>query len=132
MVKKANAMARAQREPALASRDGFHRLPRRHGIDAGLAEDGPPAIGGRPCPLARDEAVKGGPDSIALEEPRLAIEARDCAQFLVAAELGLADRRFEDADGLVIDFERYRERVAVLAAVGEREARRIAEPARAA
>ena len=43
--------------------------------------------------------------------------------------LALADCRLQHGDGLVVDLGRHRERMPVLAAMGEGEARRIGEPA---
>jgi hypothetical protein len=49
------------------------------------------------------------------------------AQPATAPELGVLHRRFQHADGLVIDLERHRIGMPVLAAMREREARRIGE-----
>ena len=75
------------------------------------------------------EAVEGGACHTPLEKPRLRIEARNRRQFLLAAELGLGDRRFKDVDGAVIHFQGHREGMAVLAAMGEGETRGIGEAA---
>ncbi len=44
----------------------------------------------------------------------------------------MADGPFQDRNGLIVNRERYRKRMAILAAVGEREARGVAESVRGA
>ena len=63
---------------------------------------------------------------------RFPVELLQCRQLLVLAELGALHGRFKNTDGFVVHFERDRKRMPVLAAVGDREACRIAEPARRA
>src|SRR5580693_3132465 len=46
-----------------------------------------------------------------LQLSRFAIEPLQRGQFVVAAKLGLVHRRFEYANGLVIDLDRHRERM---------------------
>ena len=52
-----------------------------------------------------------------LEPPRLLVEPSDRRELVVVAELRPLDRASHDANRLVVDGERHRERVAVLAAV---------------
>ena len=67
-----------------------------------------------------------------LEPPRLVVKLLECKQRVVLAELCPLDCRPDYANGLVIDLERNRERVPVLAAMGERKTRRVAKAARRA
>ena len=67
-----------------------------------------------------------------LEPAGLFVEAPQRAELLVASELRLRDRRLPHLDGFVQHLERHRERMPVLAAVSQREAAGIAEPARGA
>ena len=69
---------------------------------------------------------------MALQHARLVVEPLDRGKLLVAAELRAVDRRLQHPDGLVIDADRHRERMPVLAAMREGEARRVAEAARRA
>ena len=63
----------------------------------------------------------------ALQLPRLIVETLQRLHLLVAPQLGLLHRRFQDANGLVVDLDRHGIGVAVLAAMRQREARRILE-----
>jgi len=60
---------------------------------------------------------------------RLFVETPNGAQFLLVTETGLLDRGFKHSDRLVIDFERDREGVPVLAAMSEGETGRIGKTA---
>src|SRR5215831_6032553 len=95
-------------------------------------EHGLPAIAVRAGALVGDQRIEAGAAGMALERARLSIEAAQGTELLVAAESGALDRRFEHADGLVIDLERHRERLAVLAAMRKREPRRVTETIRRA
>ena len=61
-----------------------------------------------------------------LQPARLIVQPLERAEFFFAPELRAPDRGFQDTDRLVIDLERHRERMPVLAAVRKREPRRIA------
>src|SRR5262245_15532817 len=93
-------------------------------------EDGPAAVGGRALALLCNELGHARPGGMALELPRLRVEPLQGVKLLFAAKLGIADRGFQHPNRLVIDAQRHRERVPVLAAMGQRKPGRIAEPAR--
>ena len=83
------------------------------------------------CERARSSANRAstdGPPGPGLEPARLLVEPPDRGQLLRLAELRLHDRRFHHLDRAVVDFQRHGIGVAVLAAVGDREPRRVAEP----
>lgn len=82
--------------------------------------------------LQRNQSFNRRTPCHALEPTRLLIKLSERKQGFVLAEFRLLNRRLEHANGLVIDLERNWERVPVLAAVGERKARRIAKAARRA
>ena len=86
----------------------------------------------RPRELGGNQPIQGRTLGHLLQPSRLLIKLPQRKQRVRPVELCLVDRAPEHADGLVIDLERNRERVPVLAAVGEGKARRIAEPARRA
>ena len=82
-----------------------------------------PAFGGD----ARVEFVgrhRGGVDPA-----RLIVEPPERREPVAFAQLRAIDGALEHRDGLVVDLQRHRERMAVLAAVREREARRVGEAA---
>ncbi len=79
--------------------------------------------------LVRDEVRHGRSVGELLEPPGLRVEPADRAHLLVVVELRLRHRRFQHADRLVVDAERHRKRVPVLAAMGKREAGWIGEAA---
>jgi hypothetical protein len=58
----------------------------------------------------------GGTASAAFEVPGLFVEALQRAEFFVAPELRFLNGGLQHADGLVIDFERHREGMTILAA----------------
>jgi hypothetical protein len=66
---------------------------------------------------------------LALDGACLRIETGNCRQFLIAAEFRLCHRRFQDRDRSVIHLQWYGKGMAVLAAMGKGETRRIAEAA---
>src|SRR5688572_22726954 len=72
------------------------------------------------------------PSSTFFQLARLTIELADGVQTLVVAELGAIHGASQHADRFVINAERNRKGVSVFSAVGQREARRIAETARRA
>ena len=74
---------------------------------------------------ARSRAIKAstsGPLATLSSQPCLGIESSECPEFLLASEFRTLDRRFQDPNRLIIDLERHRVGMAVLAAVREREA----------
>src|SRR5215469_8620030 len=75
--------------------------------------------------LGRDEGFESGTCRAALEPARLIVEALDGAQRLLAAKLCAPNCRLQHPNGVVIDLDRNRVGMPVLAAVGEREARGI-------
>ena len=75
------------------------------------------------------KAEQGRAGGGALVAPGLLVEAADRVEPLALAELRLGERRLQDLGGLVVDGGRHRIGVAVLAAMGEREAGRISEAA---
>jgi len=79
-------------------------------------------------PLSIEQLRKGWTGGAAVKPARLIVEAPQRSEFFFAAKPGLRDRRFQDPDRLVIDPDRHRKGMAVLAAVGEREARRVGKP----
>src|SRR5688500_2547308 len=83
----------------------------------------------RAAPLLGNHLVHRRSRRLALEHARLRIEAADRLQLLLAAELRVAHRGLEHADGLVEHARGHGEGVAILAAVRQREARGIGEAA---
>src|SRR3954466_2388876 len=81
----------------------------------------------RARPFARDVTVQRWPLGQEFQLPRLVVEALNRGKLLFAAERCLLDGGLHDANSLVIDADRHWEWLPVLAAVGEREPRRIAE-----
>src|ERR1043166_4223909 len=84
----------------------------------------------RTAALLGEVRREGGAACMPLQPPRLRVQAADRGELFVIAELRLADRALQHADRLVVDLERDREGVAVLAAVSEGEAGRVGEAAR--
>src|SRR6266700_626751 len=84
----------------------------------------------RAAALLRDQRLDRRACGMAFEPAGLEIEAFQRAQLLVGSELRIADRRLQHAKGLVIDPQRHREGLSVLAAMRERESRGIAEAVR--
>ena len=82
---------------------------------------------GERAALPGDEHVERRAGGGALQKPRLIVEALKSVQLFGLAKLGVLHRGFQDADGLVIDLDRHRVGMAVLAAMRQREARRILE-----
>src|SRR6266702_4343866 len=83
----------------------------------------------RAAALLRDQRLDRRACGMAFEPAGLEIEFQR-AQLLVGSELRIADRRLQHAKGLVIDPQRHREGLSVLAAMRERESRGIAEAVR--
>src|SRR6516165_111280 len=86
------------------------------------AKDAASAMRVRIPPLSIEQLRKGWTGGAAVKPARLIVEAPQRSEFFFAAKPGLRDRRFQDPDRLVIDPDRHRKGMAVLAAVGEREA----------
>src|SRR3954468_6761198 len=76
-----------------------------------------------------DESLERRAARDLLELACLIVQPLERAKLLLATELSLLHGGFHDTDRFVIDLDRHRKRVAVLAAVRQREARRIAKPA---
>jgi hypothetical protein len=79
--------------------------------------------------LVGDERVDRRPFANAFELAGLVVQPFDGRQLLLASQLGLAHGRLQHGDSLVVDAQRDREGVAVLAAVREGEASGVAEAA---
>src|SRR4051794_26907222 len=80
------------------------------------------AVKVRALALLRDQLRNVRAAGNTLELPRLIVEPLERAEFLVPPEPGILHSRFQDADGFVINPERNRIRMPVLAAMREREA----------
>src|SRR4029079_9892110 len=89
-------------------------------------------ISGRASALTDQMGVERRAARKYLELPRLIVETLERGQSFLPTKRSLADRRFQYGDRAIINFERHRIGVTVLATVGERETCRIAEPARRA
>ena len=83
----------------------------------------------RAPPFVRDELRQRRPGGVPFEPPRLLVEPPDRVEPLVVAELGLASPRSSAPRSSRRRPWSARERMAVLAAMGEREARRVGEAA---
>src|SRR5205085_4950525 len=92
------------------------------------AEHAAPAVRSRTRALLCDHHLHRWPGCVAFEPAGLPVEPLQGGELLYVPELCLANGGFEHANGLVIDLERHRKRLAVLAAMRKRKARRIAEP----
>src|SRR5262249_48660049 len=88
--------------------------------------------GGRTPPLRLHEALERDVLHRLLEAAGRFVEARQRREAIGVAELCLLYRVLHDPNRLVVNFERHREGVTVLAAVSQREPRRIGEAARRA
>lgn len=66
-------------------------------------------------------------DRSALELARLIVETLELLHGFIAPELGVLHCRFQNADRLVVDLDRYGIRTAVLTAVRQRKTRRVLE-----
>ena len=86
----------------------------------------------REPPLLGDHIRQGRSARASFDPPRLVVEPLDRGEHFVPPEPGLLHRRLHDADRLVIDLERDREGMSVLAAMGERKASGIGESVRRA
>jgi len=69
---------------------------------------------------------------MALDLSSLVVEPFERAELFRSAQFCLLDRRFHHLNGLVIDAERHREWMPVLAAMGDGESRRVGEAVRCA
>ena len=110
------------RRPDVGERFG-RRLPSKNAAAA---------KGMREPPLLGDQIRQGRSGRASFDPPGLVVEPLDRSEDVVPPEPGLLHRRLHDVDRLVIDPERDREGMAVLAAMGERKARRIGETVRRA
>ena len=84
-------------------------------------------VGVRVPPLLRDQRLDRGTAGAALKPAGLIIETLQRAQFLLSSQPRLLNRRLQHLDGLIIDADRHRKWMPVLAAVGKGKSRRIAE-----
>lgn len=69
--------------------------------------------------LVRDEVFRRHALGAALELAGLRIQALQRTKLLIAPKPGFAYRGFQHADGFVVDLERHREGMAILAPVRE-------------
>ena len=86
----------------------------------------------RSARLVGDKPFQRRTGGNALEPLRLPIKLLQRRQCVVLPKLGLLHRRFQDANGLIVDLQRHWKRMPILAAVRQRKPRRIAEAARRA
>src|ERR1700730_4572622 len=96
------------------------------------AKDAAAAVCVRSLELGGYQPLQGRTLGHVLQPSRLLIKLPQRKQRVRLIELRLVDRATEHVDGLVVDLERDRERMTVLAAVGEGKTRRIAKSARRA
>src|SRR5438094_624956 len=89
------------------------------------AEHAAATIGRRRAPLGGDQLLDAGTARSRFQATGLVVEPFDRAELLVAAEPGLLHRLLQHADGFVVDADRNGKGMAVLAAMRQREARRI-------
>src|SRR5687767_2543462 len=80
-----------------------------------------PAVRHPALALTRDEFVEARPGHGSLERLRLRIELSNRREPIVVPELRAVDRALQHPNRLVIDLERHRERMAVLAAMRHRK-----------
>src|SRR3569623_1272226 len=125
---------RARKPAALAS---FGRKPlaallwRLIGEIAFPAEDRSPAVFSRFGSLVGDEGFERGPIArFVFKAPRLVVESFQGVHTVVYSELCLLHGGFQDPDGFVIDLDRDRVGMPILAAVRQRESCRVAETKR--
>src|SRR5215475_5017744 len=81
----------------------------------------------QPWDQLRGQLRHGVPGGPRFEPSSLCVEASQRCELLRVAEPCLAHRGFEDADGFVVDAQRHREGMAILAAESKGEAGRVAE-----
>src|SRR5579883_3009721 len=100
--------------------------------DAGPVQRRAPSPPARQLPLARRVSTEVEWLGVALESTRRLVQPAQSRELVVVPELGAIDRPAQHAQRLVVDGEGHREGVAVLPAVRQREARRVAEARRRA
>src|SRR5712672_2840524 len=88
-----------------------------------------PAVRVRAVALVFHQGAERRPGDRAFQPAGLLVEPADRLQLLVASETRLADRLLENGNGLVVHAQRDGEGMTVLAAVREREPRRVGEAA---
>ena len=91
------------------------------------SEDAAAGEGVREPSLFRDHLWHGWAVGAAFDPPGFVVEPLDRGEPFVVSELRLLHRCLQHLDRLVIDFDRHREWMPVLAAMGEREASGIGE-----
>ena len=79
--------------------------------------------------FAGNDFLQAGSSYVSLKHPRLVIQALQCSKLFRSAKPGLGDSFFKYPNCFVIDFQGDWKRVPVLAAVGERETRRVRKTA---
>jgi len=97
-----------------------------------IVEDGAPAVLLAARHVVRDVILERRRRRYRFHAPRFVVEPADRRHALVVAEPGRVDGAAHDRDRLIVHAQRHGEGMAVLAAVREREARRIGEAARRA
>jgi hypothetical protein len=73
----------------------------------------------RKLTLFGDQRFHGETVSMAFKAPGLLVKPLQRSELFLVSEFRLLHGRFQHADGLVVDLERHRERMAVLAAMGK-------------
>src|SRR5947209_7667996 len=94
-----------------------------------VAEYTAPAVEMRALALLRDQLLDRWTFGELLQLPRLIVEPLERIELFALAELRFAHRRFEHTDRLVINLQRHRKRMAVLAAMRQRKTRWVGEAA---
>ena len=108
-------------------------LARRRRASARSSKTVRPPSDGAICPLVGDRGVDVGVRRPALlDAAGEGVEPGHAVELVGVSHLGRVEGLPEHRDGLVVDLQRHRERMAVLAAVREREAGRIVEARRRA
>src|SRR5260370_1194697 len=103
---------------------GFGLCGRRLG-----AKHAASAVGMRHRKLLRSEEGEGGPLHMPFQLASLRVEALEGCEFFLRSQLRFLDGRFQNTEGVIVDFQRYREGVPVLAAMRIGKPRRITEAA---
>lgn len=115
----------AARPSPFQSARGF----RARGLDGRRlgAKDASAAILVRSRPFVGEQGLDRRSGSVPLQLPCLFVQAPDRRQLFGLAEFGFLHGGFQHVDGTVIDLQRHRIGMPVLAAMSDREPRRIAE-----
>jgi hypothetical protein len=109
-------------------RRAFDLLPRTFRRQIGLpSEDGASVQEGRCASFILYVRLQRGAGRCPFQSPRLIVEPLERLHLLVAAEPGFLYSRLQNADRFIIDLDRHRKGMAVLAAMRERKPRRVLE-----